>query len=265
MSETSTYTTHGINSVASPNNESERINLDIPDYQPTKYNSGEWVFMHWLSYLLFSVSFMVIPLYEFSSEEDIPFDFKLFATLCLLASSTIEWTHYIRGCLTPSNLNSIVKSNIDQSCYAKLMRMKLGLIYFTSVIGSIVLLCSFLLGQHYKEYEDYFIIATMVILLCASVFKLDKVVSPTKQYSCLNDLSNVFIHFLFLMGTLCYALGSSLSVFHKKDLNCYDRLHLYIKSTGGFLYVLSSLIMFYRYYCSGTKDLNMNYDSMYVE
>ena len=265
MSETSTNTTHAINSVASPNNNSERINLDIPDYQPTKYNSTEWVFMHWLSYLLFSISFMVIPLYEFSSK-DIPFEFKIFATLCLLTSSTIEWTHYIRGCLTPSNLNSIVKSNIDQSCYAKLMRMKLGLIYFTSVIGSIVLLCSFLL-EHYEKYEDYFITTTMVILLFASVFKLDKVVSPTKQYSCLNDLSNVFIHFLYLIGTLCYALGSSLSVLHQHKLNYYDHLHLFIKSIGGFLYVLSSLIMFYRYYCSGTKDLNMNYnyDSMYVE
>ena len=262
MSETSTYSTHAINSINSDN--SKRLNLDVPDFQLTKYNSAEWVFMHWLTYLLFAVFFMIIPLYEIKSinKKDKPIQaLKLSGIISLLISSFIEWTHYTRGCISPSNLNTVVKSNIDQSCYAKLMRMKLGLVYFTSIIGSVVLLCSCI----FTDNEDHFITAAMVIFVVVSVFKIDKVVSPTKQYSCLNDLSNVFIHFLFLMGTLFIGLGSSLIWLQKMKFNDYEELHLYMKSIGGFLYLLSSLILFYRYYFNGSEDLNLNYESTFIE
>ena len=261
MSETSTFTNSAINSVSNDN--TDRLYLDVPDFQLTKYNSVGWIFLHLLTYSSFAVSFLIIPLYEIQVESNPQLSsLTLFATVCLLMSSLIEWSHYTRGCIAPSNLNTVIKSNIDQSCYAKLMRMKTGIVYFAFVIGSSVLLCGCVLKEKNLSISKYFILAAMVILAVVSVFKVDLVVSPTKQYACLNDLSNVFVHFLFLMGTLFFGLGSLLHLLlDELELNSDAqniRLYLYIQSIGGFLYLLSSVFLYYRYCCSGREDLNLD-------
>lgn len=263
MSETSSIQKEKYFSIASSN---VHFDLDLPNYQPTKYNSCQWKLFHIIFYSIFSFCFFLFPIRQLLSLSN---DFcYLIGSASFIFATTIEWTHFTRGCIFPSNLNSNCKTNIDQTCQAKILRMRLGITYFISVIGSVILLCGSIISFYLKGDEwnsDQFLFTSNMIFVFITISKIDKVVTPTKQYFFLNDLSNSLYHFFFLLGSLFYTLGTIVSLLPIIHLTYYysQKLHLYIQGIGGIFYIFSTIIMIYRYFCSGFDDLNMENVSVF--
>lgn len=244
----------------------EKLDLDLPNFQSTKYNSKKWKFSHWIFYESFTVCFLLSPLFQLlKKQNDIIY---IVGSGSYLISAIIEWTHYKRGCLFQSNLNSACKSNIDQSCRAKFLRMRIGLTYFFCIVGGVILsvgsILHFLLNSN-KWTSDQFLITAMIIFIFITISKIDKVVSPTKQYSFLNDLSNTICHYFFFLGSLLNFLGTIISFFPLANLTYFYSRHLdfYIQGLGGVFYIMSGFLMFYRYFLSGLDDLNMDNVSVF--
>lgn len=249
----------------------EKLDTDLPNFQPTKYNSVSWRFTHWIFNFIFSGCFLCFPIFcRFCRDSKIAFKYLyLLGSASQMISAFVEWTHYVRGCLLPSNLNSICKTNIDNSCEAKYLRAKPGITYFISFVASVILTVgsalTFICECDFTEHKKYLFTA-MIIFTFITVAKLDKIVSPTKQYFFLNDISNAISHFLFLLGSLCYSLGSIvcfLPLFDFVDFYEKTKLHLFLFMGGGVLFVFSSILLLYRYFFSGLQDLNAEILSEY--
>ena len=248
----------------------EKLDIDLPNFQPTKYNSVLWKFAHWIFNFIFSGCFLCFPIFYYFCQNKIVSKYLyLVGSASQMISTFVEWTHYMRGCLLPSNLNSICKTNIDNSCEAKYLRTKPGMTYFISIIASGILTVGSALTVVFKlefiEHKEY-LFTSMVIFTFITVAKLDKIVSPTKQYFFLNDISNTICHFLFLLGSLCYSLGSIvcfLPLFGFVKFYDDKQLHVHLFMGGGVLFVFSSILLLYRYFFSGLHDLNTEILSEY--
>ena len=109
----------------------DEINLDLPDFSPTKYNSVTWKILHSIfyslySFLLFGANILYIKTEYFSSYNF----FSLISHISYFFSSFMEWLHFNRGCIVKANYNSVTKSKIDNSLKAKILRSEKGWIYF---------------------------------------------------------------------------------------------------------------------------------------
>mgnify|MGYP003297773171 CR=1 FL=1 len=136
------------------------LDLDMPNFNPTKYNKMEWRVSHSIFYFLFSSCLLasyILKLIDYIQDKKntapdklmFPLDKEHFKYILLglagcfyLISSFLEWTHFRRGCLGLSNLNSNIKTNRDMSVKARFQRAKTGFMYFLCVISSLLIILS---------------------------------------------------------------------------------------------------------------------------
>ena len=189
-------------------------------------------------------------------------------SLCYLISSFIEWSHFKRGCCGQSNLNNQIKKNIDQSFMSKMKRSEIGVKYFSNVIVSMILLISYTLKvilkdkDLYKQLFPIFVLLGMSLLVITEIFKIEKTLTNTKQYRVKNDISNSMVEITNFIGALLYFTGNLIVISYKN--NEKDKIIFFvsvINLIGTVFFVVSSFILFYRYFLSGFDDLNVSESS----
>lgn len=248
------------------------LDLDLPDFSPTKYASPNWKFPHCFFYFAYSGALLGANISFVFSE-----NFKTYNTVSLVAhacyciSSFMEWLYFKRGCIGRANLNSKIKDNIDKSLKAKILRSEQGWKYFFSFFASIVLVLGNVYyitynnknGDNYDkgifpdaEFWNINLIGVMIISL-AQIWKISKILTQTRQYMIQNDLSNCLIEIFFYFASLFFGT----LYFFNLTYNTYDseKFETFYKVTriGGSVFtIFSSLSLINRYYMSSYDDLN---------
>ena len=221
-------------------------------------------------YLMFGTCYLISEIYSLKKSEKSFINDILYSigSLCYLISSLIEWSHFKRGCCGQSNLNNQIKKNIDQSFMSKMKRSEIGVKYFSNVIVSMILLISYTLKIIFKDKDLYkqlfpiFVLFGMSLLVITEIFKIEKTLTNTKQYRVKNDISNSMVEITNFIGALLYFIGNLIIISYKD--NEKDKINFFvsvINLIGTVFFVVSSFILFYRYFLSGFDDLNVSESS----
>ena len=102
----------------------------------------------------------------------------------------------------------------------------------------------------------------MSLLVITEILKIEKTLTNTKQYRVKNDISNSMVEIINFTGALLYFIGNLIIIPYKN--NKKDKISFYlsvINLFGSVFFVLSSFILFYRYFLSGFDDLNVSESS----
>jgi len=102
----------------------------------------------------------------------------------------------------------------------------------------------------------------MNILVITEMLKIEKTLTNTKQYRVKNDISNSMVEITNFIGALLYFTGNLIIISYKD--NEKDKIIFFvsvINLIGTVFFVLSSFILFYRYFLSGFDDLNVSQSS----
>ena len=221
-------------------------------------------------YLMFGTCYLISEIYSLKKSKKSFINDILFSigSLCYLISSLIEWSHFKRGCCGQSNLNNQIKKNIDQSFMSKMKRSEIGVKYFFNVIVSMILLISYTLKVIFKDKDLYkklfpiFGLLGMSLLVITEILKIEKTLTNTKQYRVKNDLSNSMVEITNFIGALLYFTGNLIIISYKD--NEKDKIIFFVSVInlfGTVFFVVSSFILFYRYFLSGFDDLNVSQSS----
>lgn len=240
----------------------DNLDLDIPNFSPPKYKTTNWKLMHSCNCLLFAIFFGIATGFIYTIDSNTYYTLSLISHLFLFLSTFVEWTYFKRGCIGESNLNSKLKSNIDQSWKAKVLRGEYGITYFLSFMASVI----FLLGDiiHYfpeqlnlTNYDAkinfvYFNIFGMMTLGLSQIFKLDKILNLENKISYVKtDFSKLLFEALFFFASLLDGGDCIIQLF---NLNIKKSplfiLHLIIKVVASILFVLSNFILQFNYFFS---------------
>jgi hypothetical protein len=236
----------------------KNVDLNLPNFTSTKYNKPYWRIMHFTTYFLFALFFLLAQI-EFNKLKAYKEIFFIFGSFCYLLSSIIEWFHFRRGCCGEANLNNPVKANIDKTCSAKMKRSEIGIKYFLNIIITLFLITVgiFKKIQKFQFLHEIIILTAMALLIISQLFKIERALTNTKQYNVKNDLSNSIVEILNFTGAMifftCYLLVL-LKEYSINDLNI-------ILIVGASFFVLSSFVLYYRYFLSGFDDLNVSNNS----
>ena len=222
----------------------EEADLDLPNFTSTKYNTKTWIIRHTIFYSLFTIT-LIINLVFFFIKIKFPY-IKIITDLFFFCYNFMNWFHYKRGCLGKANLNSNVKSNIDKSLKAKILRSEIGLKYFFSVIGNIILIF----------YHINFI--GMIILSLAQILKIEKILINNRQYSVMNDLPNCFIEIFLFFGFLFFSVSFLIQTvyYYIINLRFFIIFISVLKSLGTSCIIISEMFLVFRYFFSSYDDLN---------
>ena len=237
------------------------LDLDLPNFSPTKYKSSNWKMMHSCNSFLFSLLYGISAGF-INKKTDTYYNLVGFSFAFLFFSSFIEWTYFKKGCIGESNLNSKLKKNIDKSWKAKILRSENGIKYFISLLASFILLLGSII--HYIEEElklnkndneiifIYFNLFGMMTLALSQILKLDKILNVDNKISYVKtDFSKILFEIIFffaalLEGGVCVI---ELIYTHIKESPFYI-FHLIIKIFNGVLFFTSSLILQFNYFFS---------------
>ena len=249
--------------VSEPFNEEK--DLDLPYFSPTKYNSLCWRFTHSSTYLLYNIFLFASSIILFIQKNEFLYIiFLLIAHVFYLISASQQWFYYKRGCFTYANYNSKVKANIDKSFKAKVLRAEEGFKYFFSLFASCILIYGniyyFTLGKQKLEPEFWNInlVGTMIICL-SQILKLEKILTDSKQFSILKNLSLALIEIFMFFGSLCFgSLYLIQMLYYNMDTykEVFNILFPTLYFTGSVSILLSGVCLLNRYFCSGYEDLN---------
>ena len=242
--------------------------IDLPNFTPTKYASLPWRFTHFLlffghnSLLLSSTSVWYLKNIDtFNTLLMIAHIFYFFYTLLL-------WLFYNRGCLTPANLNTNLKSNVDPSFKAKILRSETGWIHFFSFIAAIILLYGnffYIMIDNKKFLNEFWninLVGTMLVSV-TQIIKIEKALIENRQYKIINDLTRSIIEILIFFGSLFFGISYLIQIAYSYDNNKFFILLTVFKFIGSGLISFSGFALFYRYFCANVKDLNTS-DLSYV-
>ena len=147
-------------------------------------------------------------------------------------------------------------------------RSEIGVKYFSNVIVSMILLISYTLKIIFKDKDFYkqlfpiFVLLGMSLLVITEIFKIEKTLTKTKQYRVKNDISNSMFEITNFIGALLYFNGNLIIIPYK--INEKHQIIFYVSAInliGSVFFVLSSFILFYRYFLSGFDDLNVSESS----
>jgi len=237
----------------------EEADLDLPNFTSTKYNTKTWIITHTIFYSLFTIT-LIINLVFFFIKIKFPY-IKIITDLFFFCYNFMNWFHYKRGCLGKANLNSNVKSNIDKSLKAKILRSEIGLKYFFSVIGNIILIYSdiYLLVLNQENPEFYHInFIGMIILSLAQILKIEKILINNRQYSVMNDLPNCFIEIFLFFGFLFFSVSFLIQMvyYYIINLRFFIIFISVLKSLGTSCIIISEMFLVFRYFFSSYDDLN---------
>ena len=243
----------------------EETDLDLPDFNPTKYNPILWKVIHSLFYSIFSFAFLGSSIMAFSKKQDIFIKFKIITDVAFLAANSMIWFHYKRGCIGNSNLNSDLKTNIDKSFKAKLLRSKSGWKHFFGLISSFILIY----GDIYyllfceKSNPDFWNINLigMMLLSLSQILKIDKILTENNQYLVKNDISNCMIEIFLFFGSLFLGNSYFLSMAYYQIKDTLRTMNIFLKLIGNIFIIFSDIALIYRYFFSGYDDLNTSINS----
>ena len=190
----------------------EELVLDLPNYSSTKYtNHFAWKIFNLLTYLIYSLV-LLFSSFSWILRSDNFNTIHMVSHLFLIIHNCMNWIYYQRGCLTQSNYNSHIKSNVDKSLKARILRGETGWIYFFAFIGSIILFYGNILyllikGKKitFEIYEIYNInfVGSMIISV-TQILKIDKTLIETRQYLVKNDLQRSLVEICLFFGSLFF-------------------------------------------------------------
>ena len=246
----------------------EEKDLDIPNVTSTKYASLPWRLLHFFLYFVHNSLLLASTILWFLK------DLHTFNVLLMIAHcfyfivNLMQWLYYNRGCLTPANLNTKLKSNVDTSFKAKVLRSEAGWIHFFSFIGAVILLYGnifFIFIDNNKIFNEFWninLVGAMLISI-TQILKIEKALVENRQFKNKNDLSRSMVEIFLFFGSLLF--GSSYLI---QMMYSYDEVKVFIllsvlKFIGNGFISFSGITMFYRYFFANIKDLNTS-DLSYV-
>ena len=252
------------------------LDIDLPNFQSTKYNPFLWRLAHGTTYFLFSIGFLANSVMKFQKESKEPIK-ELISQIASITgscmyfiSSFMEWYHFRRGCCGKANLNSNLKTNIDKSCKAALYRSEAGIKYFASVLASLIMIGASLMifikseDETIKKANILFLIAVSIMFI-AQIGKTQRILKKTKQYTFRKDKSNLTVEVLLMISALIYIVYYSFVIrFGNDSFIIKYNIHNYINLAGTFMLFFSAISVQYRYYISGFQDLNMSNVSVFT-
>ena len=257
-----------------------KLDLDLPNFSPTKFETNTWKVTHSISFFLYSAILATSTWFFIQNQKKVYHISLTIANLFFVVASFVEWNRFKRGCIGYSNLNSCVKDNIDNSIKAKILRSEYGVKYFISVVGA----CMFLLGNiyYFVKYPEIFFgneksknkhiligdavfvdfnFVGMVIISLAQILKIEKMMTENKINDIKNDLIGCLIEILLFFASLFFGTSYLLQRFYV-NINEPSIFLSYsiMKHAGNLLYIVSALLLQYRYYLSTYEDLNAEED-----
>ena len=249
--------------------------LDLPYFSPTKYETITWKISHSLSFFLFTSILATSTWFYYKKIWKIYHISLTIANVFYVVSTILEWTHFKRGCIGYSNLNSKVKRNIDKTFRAKILRSEYGIKYFISIIASILLISGniyfFIINglnldsnkaANSHKIDSSFIefnLFGMLTLGLSQIMKLEKMLIENKTNSVKSDFSKSFVEILLFFGSLLYGASYMIQMFFLYlEESPLDIFYLIIKAIGNISFIASSLVLQYRYYLSNYNDLNVD-------
>jgi hypothetical protein len=245
---------------------SEKFNqekdLDLPNFTATKNAPFIWKIFHIIFYLFYNVFLLISSCIWISKNYGQFNTFLSISHIGYFLSSIMLWLYHRRGCIANANLNTQVKSNVDKSFKARILRSETGWIYFFSLFGSII----FLYGNicfSTKEYNNKFLIdfyninfVGTLILSVTQIYKIGQALTENREYIIKNDISRSIVEILLFFGSLFFGTSYLIQIAYSFDVNNYFTMIMGFKLTGNCLIILSGITMFYRYFCSSHQDLN---------
>jgi hypothetical protein len=252
-----------------------KLDLDLPYFSPTKYETVYWKIFHSLSFFLFAAILSTSTWFFYKKQRQIYHISLTIANTFLIISTIMEWNHFKRGCIGYSNLNSKVKKNIDYSFRAKILRSEFGLKYFISFMASIM----FIFGNIYyfffnglenkitanaNKIDNPFLdfnLFGMLTLSLSEIMKLEKMLTENKTNSVKSDFSKSLVEILLFFGSLLFGASYMIQLFYLNvDDSPLDKFYIIIRAVGNINFLISSLVLQYRYYLDNYNDLNVNED-----
>ena len=249
----------------------DKLDLDLPYFSPTKYETVYWRIFHSLSYFLFCSILATSTWFYYKKIINIYFISLFIANIFFVISTILEWTHFKRGCIGDSNLNSKLKNNIDKSFRARILRSEYGIKYFISVIASFM----FIFGNFYyfinsslnseKEINNIdinfinFNIFGMLTLGLSQIMKLEKMLIENKTNSIMRDFSKSLVEILLFFGSLFYGASYMIQMFYlNSDEPPLEKFFIVLRGIGNVNFFASSIVLQYRYYLSEYSDIDVD-------
>lgn len=236
----------------------EELDLDLPNFSPTKYNSDIWKIINCFFYSVFSLGLLVYTVFFLLRKDSIYT--KLACDISFFFYNLMNWLHYKRGCIGYSNLNSRLKTNIDKSFKAKFLRSEYGMKYFYPIIACFILIYSdiyFLLISQEQNPDFWNInLAGLMIISLSQILKLEKILTDNRQYSVKNDLPNCFVEIFLFFGSLCFSISYLIQMVYIYDEETFRLFVVILKFIGIFFILFSDIFLIFRFFFSGYDDLN---------
>jgi len=250
----------------------EILDIDLPNFTPTKYLSIFWKSCHCSLYFVFALFYFISEIINIKKKNNLDEHkiyniFHFIGSFFYFLSSFLEWCNFRRGCIGYSNLNSKLKKNIDYSLKAKILRSETGIKYFLNIIASLIFLISNILSlKNIEKFPNFLNINIYLcgffILIIAENYKIEQILIKTKQYNVQNDLSNFFIELFNLIFGILFSFGFILYIlFYLSNTEIILnnlRICQYFWFSGSISLVLSLICLIYRYFLSGYDDLNIS-------
>ena len=250
-------------------NDEKGKDLDLPLFTSTKYTSFKWKITHLILYLIYN---WVLLFSSFSWVLKRHHNFnilQMIAHLFFFATNLMQWLYYKRGCLTNSNLNSMVKQNVDKSLKARILRSETGWIYFFAFIGSVILLYGNFIyyaiyqKKLYSEFYNINFVGTMIVSV-TQIFKIEKALIENRQFLIKNDVERSLVEIHLFFGSLFFGSSYLIEIMYNFEEEAFFILLAILKFLGNIFVIGSGITLLYRYFCAGNKDLNTSDLSAYT-
>lgn len=249
----------------------DKLDLDLPNFNPTKFANIYWKIFHSLTFFLFA-TILSTSTWFYYKEIRMYYHISLtIANTFFVFSSMLEWSYFKKGCIGESNQNSNLKNNIEKTFKAKVLRSEYGVTYFISFIASIMLLS----GNVYyyifnglkikktinpnnidKNFIDFGLFG-MLTLALSQIMKLEKMLTETKINSVKSDFSKALVEILLFFGSLLYGASYMIQLFYVNvEESPLDIFYLIIRAIGNVVLFSSSMVLQYRYYLSNYKEFD---------
>jgi hypothetical protein len=228
-----------------------KLDLDLPYFSPTKYETVYWKIFHSLSFFLFAAILSTSTWFFYKKQKQIYHISLTISNVFLVISTIMEWNHFKRGCIGYSNLNSKIKKNIDYSFRARVLRSEFGLKYFISFMASIM----FIFGNIYyfsfttnaNSIDNPFIdfnLFGMLTLSLSEIMKLEKMLTENKTNSVKSDFSKSLVEILLFFGSLLFGASYMIQLFYLNvDDSPLDKFYIIIRAVGNINFLISSLVL----------------------
>ena len=101
----------------------------------------------------------------------------------------------------------------------------------------------------------------MLTLSLSEIMKLEKMLTENKTNSVKSDFSKSLVEILLFFGSLLFGASYMIQLFYLNvDDSPLDKFYIIIRAVGNINFLISSLVLQYRYYLDNYNDLNVNED-----